>query len=212
MLQKCTGRLPEDANPGGSGKPPCTLECTGRLPVFFICSDGPKFTIQVTTFPKKSIQTEAIKLLSEITSMVKFHKYIPFFQVYGDEKIIKWLRSHLSLLMITIRIWPKFGIKYINQWLTDAYRFDPHNTVIVTNPSCGNKSLLFICRHKFCSFERHLKSLKFLDHAAEQFRHYLKKAPNHDPLSCLSSLSLSLKHLLINCMLTDIIPHILHFF
>ena len=43
---------------------------------------GPNFTIQITTFPTKSVQTEAMKLLSEITSMVKFRKDIPFYQVY----------------------------------------------------------------------------------------------------------------------------------
>lgn len=71
-----------------------------------------------------------MKLLSEVTSMGHYRKDICFNQVYADKKVIEWLRAHLSILLITIGICPEFGIKYINQWLIDEERFDPHMTFI----------------------------------------------------------------------------------
>jgi hypothetical protein len=58
------------------------------------------------------------------------------------------------------------------------------------------------------SFESHLKHLKFSENAVLHLRTFLDEAPNIDPLSCYSSLSLSSKHLLVNCFWTDIIPHL----
>ena len=172
---------------------------------------GSKFTMRLTTFPTRSVQTEAMKLLSEVTSMVHSRKDICFNQVYGDEKVIEWLRSHLTLLLITIGICPEYGIKYINQWLMDAERFDPHNKVIVPYPRSGNDSLALIQHRMIKSFERHLEYLRFSKSAVENLRMFLVKAPNVDPISCLTSLSLSSKHLLVNTLWTDIIPYLSSF-
>lgn len=172
---------------------------------------GSKCTIRLTTFPTRSVQTEAMKLLSEVTSMVHYRKDIRFNQVYSDEKVIEWLRSHLSILMITIGICPGYGIKYVNQWLSDEERFDPHDKVSGAHPRCQNDSLILIQNRMLQSFERRLKYLRFAERAVQHLRRFLEKAPNLDPMSCFSSLSLRSKHLLVNCLWTDIIPHLSEF-
>jgi len=169
---------------------------------------GSKFTVRLMTFPTRSIQTEAMKLLTEATSMVHYRKDIQFSQVYANEKVIEWLRSHLSILLITIGICPGYSIKYINQWLNDKDRFDPHNKVMKVKPNVESDSLSLIRHRMLHSFESHLNHLKFSENAVLHLRTFLDEAPNIDPLSCYSSLSLSSKHLLVNCFWTDIIPHL----
>ena len=172
---------------------------------------GTNFSIQINFFPTRSVETEALKLLSELTSMVTFRKEIVFNQVYVDNKITEWLRSHVSLLMITIGICPEFVIKYINQWLMDDHRFDPNNKVIDTHPRRGLETLSLIQHRMLCSLQSHLKYLKFSDHSVEILLSFLKDAPNIDPLACFSSLSFRAKHLLVACMWTNIIPHLSSF-
>ncbi len=139
---------------------------------------GSKFTVRLMTFPTRSIQTEAMKLLTEATSMVHYRKDIQFSQVYANEKVIEWLRSHLSILLITIGICPGYSIKYINQWLNDKDRFDPHNKVMKVKPNVESDSLSFIRHRMLHSFESHLKHLKFSENAVLHLRAFLDEAPN----------------------------------
>lgn len=172
---------------------------------------GSKFTLRVMTFPSRSVQTEAMKLLTEATSMMHYRKDIRFNQVFTNEKVIEWLRSHLSITLITIGICPGYRIKYINQWLNDQDRFDPYNKVIRVDRSSENVSLSLIQHRMLHAFENHLKHLKFPENAVYHLRTFLKEAPNIDPTSCYSSLSLMSKHLLVGCLWTDIIPHLSEF-
>jgi len=172
---------------------------------------GSKFSIRLSMLPTRSVETEAMKLLSEVTSMVRFRKDLCFNQVYPEEKTTEWLRSHLSLLLITIGICPAYSIKYVNQWLNDDKRFDPHNKVMVSTPSSRNVPLIFIQQRMLRQFENHLKYLKFSETAVVQLRNFLEKSPNVDPASCFSSLSLRNKHLLANCLWTDVIPRLSNF-
>ena len=169
---------------------------------------GSQFTIRLITFPCRSVQTEAMKLLSEATSMMHYRKDIRFNQMFTNEKVIEWLRSHLSITLITIGICPGYSIKYINQWLNDEDRFDPHNKVLKINRSSECASLSLIQNRMLHAFENHLKHLKFSKSAVHHLRKYLEESPNIDPTSCYSSLSLMSKHLLVSCLWSDIIPHI----
>lgn len=172
---------------------------------------GPKFSIRLEKFPTTSVQTAAMKLLSEVSSMIRSRKDIRFNQVYSEEKVTEWLRCHLSLLLITIGICPVYGIKYINQWLKDEDRFDPHNKVVVANPASRNDSLVLIKHRMLQKFASHLKQLKFSDRSIALLRAFLEKSPNEDPMSCFSLLGLTSKHLLVTCLWTDIIPHLSEF-
>jgi ubiquitin C-terminal hydrolase len=172
---------------------------------------GSKFTLRLNTFPSRSVETEAMKLLSEASSMMHYRKEIRFNQVYKNEKFIEWLRFHLSITLITIGICPGYSIKYINQWLNDEDRFDPHNKVIQVDGSSESVSLSLIQHRMLHSFENHMKQLKFSESAVHHLRMFLKEAPNIDPTSCYSSLSLRSKHLLVSCLLSDIIPHLSEF-
>ena len=170
-----------------------------------------KFKTRMTIVPTTSVQTESMKLLSEISSLIRFRKDLHFNQVYKDERSTEWLRFHLSLLLITIGISPAYGIKYINQWLSDENRFDPHSKVFVPNLHLRNDSLVLIKHRMLQQFDSQLKKLGFSDFSAMQLRTFLEKSPDVDPVACFSSLSFISKHLLVSCLWTDIIPHLSQF-
>lgn len=172
---------------------------------------GPKFKSRLTTFPTSAVKTHAMKLLSEVTSMVRHRKDIRFDQVYSEVRVVEWLRSHLSILLITIGLCPRYGVKYVNQWLKDGRRFDPHNKITHSPRQPDNNSLALIRHRMLKSYENCLKELRFSERAIYHLRKYLEDAPNILPSSCFSSLSLGSKHLLVQHLWTDVIPRLSKF-
>lgn len=185
---------------------------------------GRHYNPQITTIHTRTIKTEIMKLLSEANSMVKFRQHlafdqvyanpnsmvkfqhiVAFDQVYANEKASEWLRAHLSLLLITIGLCPPFNVKYIQSWLKDNQRFDPHSRAGSTLQSkCIQKQK----KRMMKSLKKHLLRLKFSAKAANTLTEYTKTFPSADPLTCYKSLSMTGKHLLASSLWSDIIPHI----
>lgn len=169
---------------------------------------GNTFNPRINIFPARPVQTEAMKLWSEAYSMVKFRRRDAFDKVYANPKASTWLRFHLSLLLITVGISAGYGVRYINEWLRDPSRFDPHNLAGVSPPNENNN----IFAHRMIqSLKRHLSRLGFSGKAVKHLIEFAAHNKCADPRDCYKSLSLRNKHLLVMLLWTDIIPHMSKF-
>ena len=96
-----------------------------------VCEFRQEWKPAVKFLPCQTIETRAMKMLDELTSMVKFRHQLQFSEAYNNIKVTEWLQFHLSMVMITIGLIPVFSTKYIKKWLHDVAddRFDPFNQV-----------------------------------------------------------------------------------
>ena len=90
------------------------------------CYHGSKYSIKLYYIPARPVQTNTMIRISQALSHLKFRHSCQFCDIYKNDKVTEWFRSHLSILLITIGICPEFGLKYINCWLKDPQRYDPY--------------------------------------------------------------------------------------
>lgn len=166
-----------------------------------------KYSPELVTFHTRSVQTQALKLLSDITSMIGIRRSNTFQNFYGNQKATDWLRCHLSQMLITIGMSPSFDVKYINQWIADNNRFDPHNHLISASQVPPSISLSNILEGMLSSLEHHLNRLGFSKHGTAFIKEFVKGAPDSEARCYYMELSLKDKHLLSNTLWTDIIPN-----
>ena len=95
---------------------------------------GQRFAVKISCADLRPTETKAMELVTQCMAMLKFRHQSQFNEVYTNLKVVEWLRSHLSILMITIGLSPQYGVKYINNWLHDYRRYDPYN-VAGSNPN-----------------------------------------------------------------------------
>ena len=96
------------------------------LAILGLCQ-GRRFVVKLSFIAMRPIETKAMELVTQCMAMLKFRHQSQFNEVYTNEKVVEWLRSHLSILLITIGVSPQYGVKYINVWLNDYRRYDPYN-------------------------------------------------------------------------------------
>ena len=167
-------------------------------------------------FSTRGVKTDAMKLILEARQMVKFRQSKKFEEVYASEKVVGWLRFHLSLMLITIGICPSFGVKYINTWLQDDQRFDPHNRI--RSDRCAQGTSLEeqntkIARKMDKSLEKVLTALKFSHGSRRIVMTFVKNSRknNGDYRASYAALSLGGKHLLAHFLWSEIIPNLSDF-
>ena len=170
----------------------------------------------VHQLPMRIPRTKALKLLSELYSMVAFDNSARFNDIYANITATKWLRAHLSELLITIGLSPEFGTKYIDQWLSDDIqgRFDPFNRAGSSDHSWQqeNDRLLLLKRRMVSSLKVHLRHLQFTRNGILKLLSFVDEIPEkREPRKCFISLSLRDKHKLAQTLLSDIIPHMSSF-
>ena len=176
------------------------------LAVSDFCSSN--YSPNSTFLDARTYHTRAMKLISELSSMIKLRHQSIFNQVYSHPKSSNWLRYHLSFLFITIGICPLFEVKYIQSWLQDKHRFDPHHHLEsngITERTLESKE---IKRRILRSLLNILTRLQFSRDGLNLLKKFVEESPEADEKSVYLSLSLRDKHLLANTLHNDIIPHI----
>lgn len=157
----------------------------------------------ITFIGTREVTTKVMRLVREANSMLKFRRSTPFHSVYSSEAMAVWLRSHLSLLMITIGISPAYSIKYINSWLTSTELFDPHS-VLPRQDETSLDPKDPVVMH----LDKILRELAFSRLARVCLTTYVRNFPKTDHISSFKSLSLSMKQLLASMLWSNIIPHV----
>ncbi len=163
-----------------------------------------KYKPELVFLNTKVVETNAMKLLSEAVSMVRFRQQLPFNKVYSDIKVTDWLRYQLSLILITMGISPAFEVKYINNWIEDSCRFDPFLHVI---PRIRiNDSTMNIKNIMLDLLSIKLKEMGFTKRGTTSLLGFVRMAPEMDCREFFMSLPFHDKHLLANTLWSDIIP------
>jgi len=163
------------------------------------------------SFHARTVRTNTFTLLDEASSMLKFRRNIPFDQVYASDNASEWLRSHLSMVLITMGISPLYGIKYIKGWGDNLSRFDPYikipPTDTVIKPRKNMLKTLELCLQQL-GFS--LKASKTLTKFMRAFSQ-VGTNPITETTDCYKSLSFREKHLLATFLWSHIIPHLSKF-
>ena len=94
------------------------------------------YSIRTVNILPREVEKEANALVNEAWAFMHFRASKSFSDIYPNPRQWKWLRSHLSLLLITIGFAPEYKIRYLNEWLGDNDRFDPGNraSTLLTPP------------------------------------------------------------------------------
>jgi len=151
------------------------------------------FEPQIDLIPIGPIQTETTKLMSEMMSMLKFRHTNAFETIYANPSHVDWLRSHISILLVTTGISPSYSTRFINEWLKDQNRYDPFNRGGRVNRDQDHRSHE---RTLLNRFQRVLKTIKFSDAGVRSLIHYAQNQSIVDPKELYQELSLRNKHLL----------------
>ncbi len=163
-----------------------------------------KYKPELVFLNTKVVETNALKLLSEAVSMVRFRQQLPFNKVYPDIRVTDWLRYQLSLILITMGISPAFEVKYINNWIEDSGRFDPFRHVIprirIIDPTMNIKNIMLDL------LSRKLKEVGFTKRGTTSLLGFVRMAPEMDCREFFMSLPFHDKHLLANTLWSDIVP------
>ena len=72
------------------------------------------------------IRSRVLELISEAMQYLKLRTSHRFNMIYTNPRTTEWMKAHLSLLLITVGFAPAYGVKHLNKWLRDIYRFDPY--------------------------------------------------------------------------------------
>ena len=174
-----------------------------------VCEFLQEWKPAVKFLPCQTIETRAMKMVDELTSMVKFRHQLQFNEAYNNNKVTEWLRFHLSMVMITIGLIPVFSTKYIKEWLRDLAddRFDPFNQV-GEEETRVNERLAAVNERMCTSLQTFCEEdLNFSRRGAQRLRDFVHSLDHEDPIECFKDLSLKDKLLLARRLWTDIIPH-----
>lgn len=176
------------------------------LAVSDFCSS--KYSPQSTLLDSRTYHTRAMKLISELSSMIKLRHQSIFNQVYSHPKSSNWLMYHMSSLFITVGICPLFDVKYIQSWLQDKNRFDPHHHLESNGITERTLESNEIERRILRSLLNILTRLQFSRDGLNLLKKFVEESPEADGKNLYLSLSLRDKHLLANTLHSEIIPHI----
>ena len=146
------------------------------------------------------VETEAMRLISQMGEMVKYRHSTKFEEIWGHKKGVSWLRFHVSLILLTIGISPEFGVKYINQWLDDETRFDPYKYIAQEAPRDPMDMAMGSLKSK-------LGQLGFSGECGKKLINFLRSRDNSNLRSFYTELTLEEKHGLAHHLSADIIPH-----
>ena len=163
------------------------------------------FKIHLDVRDARTIDTCAMKLLSDTLSQLKFQRKKQFNEIYSDPKATQWLRAQLSHLMITIGICPAFGVKYVNTWLYDDKRHDPHNYMRTKKKPNENKEQL---NAMLSTLKKQLRMYKTEKKDSQELLAYVETYPTRSPISCHHNLSLQCKLHLPMMIWQHLIPEI----
>jgi hypothetical protein len=72
------------------------------------------------------IHSRFLKMRSQVMQHLVVRASSKFRRIYPNLRVTEWLRANISLLLIFIGFAPSYGLKFINKWLHDEYRYDPH--------------------------------------------------------------------------------------
>jgi hypothetical protein len=183
------------------------------LAILGLCQ-GQKFKVKISCISMRPVETKAMELVSQCISMLKFRHQSQFNEVYKNEKVVEWLRSQLSILMITVGVSPQYGVKYINKWLDDRRRFDPYDQA-GTNPNAQLSLVGNLASRRKRQMLNRLKpflrgKLKLKEGDAETLIQFIDiyPGPNNHAKECYKKLSLWTKLLLPSLLFSEIIPFI----
>ena len=176
-------------------------------------SQGQRLAVKISCAALRSTETKAMELVTQCMAMLKFRHQSQFNEVYTNLKVVEWLRSHLSILMITIGLSPQYGVKYINNWLDDYRRYDPYNVAgsdpnnqvnIVGNTTARKRKML----GRLKPFLRGTLGLSTGD--VETLIQFIDAYPNpkNRAKECYKKLSFRAKLLLPTLLISEIIPFI----
>ena len=175
-----------------------------------ICSSK-RYVVKLHLIRLREVETRSMVLLSQARALLRFRHRRKFNEIYCHPKVSAWLRAHLSILFITVGLCPEYNVRYINSWLNDGQRYDPHETIPmqVENVTRDRKSLekLIITTVKnTCTSV--FKSENDAQHLSEYIETFITHHP-HGQLKvryCYKMLSLQCKLHLSEAMMDSIIP------
>ena len=112
------------------------------LAVCEICEGG-EFEIDYRCSDPEPLLTHLASLETEVNSLLHCRSQYTFNQIYPSHRTLEWLRSQVTLMMITAGMAPQSNLKHIKNWLNDLDRFDPFKRADCLNskpqvdiPSC----------------------------------------------------------------------------
>jgi len=183
------------------------------LAILGLCQ-GRKFKVKISCISMRPVETKAMELVSQCISMLKFRHQSQFNEVYKNEKVVEWLRSQLSILMITVGVSPQYGVKYTNAWLDDRRRFDPYDQA-GTNPNAQLSLVGNLASRRKRQMLNRLKpflrgKLKLKEGDVDTLLQFIDiyPDPNNHAKEYYMKLSLSTKLLLPTLLFSEIIPFI----
>ena len=162
----------------------------------------PKLSLMRT----RGIETQVMRLSSEVMSMIRYRQEMKFKDLYPEHRVTDWLRYQLSRLLITMGISPSYGVKYMNDWIGDSFRFDPFHHMLVSDSipkSVVHKNAL---RQMLSSLSMKLRKVGFSSKGMSTLVEFIEKAGVLSSRDVYTKLSFQDKHLLSNVLFADIIP------
>ena len=143
----------------------------------------------------RQVQTDSMRLISELTSMMRHRHERSFSSVYdnnpnGIGKYSDWLRCKVSMLLITMGICPHCDIKYINKWLVAPQKWSPQERT-EENGTAGEITITenVISQGTIKSLKKLLLRKQFPETAVNLLMKYAKDI-KWDPKTCFISLGM----------------------
>lgn len=91
------------------------------------------YTIRYETIHPQPVQVMSQTLIGQIMPYFMLRASSQFNKSYSNSRTTDWLKAHLSMILISIGFGPAYTVKFINSWLKDSDRYDPHELVKIVH-------------------------------------------------------------------------------